>query len=99
MTRLLTVENLTVALPAGADRPHAVEDLSLHLDAGEILCVVGESGSGKSITANTVMGLLPKGLPVTAGRITFEGRRSSASPPRRCAPAGAAAWPWCSRSR
>jgi peptide/nickel transport system ATP-binding protein len=73
MTRLLTVENLSVALPRGADRPHAVEEVSLHLDAGEILCVVGESGSGKSITANTVMGLLPKGLPVTSGRITFEG--------------------------
>ncbi|MXP61790.1 ABC transporter ATP-binding protein [Roseomonas sp. M0104] len=73
MTRLLTVENLTVGLPRGADRPNAVEELSLHLDAGEILCVVGESGSGKSITANTVMGLLPKGLPVRSGRITFEG--------------------------
>ncbi|MDQ1079234.1 ABC transporter ATP-binding protein [Pseudoroseomonas cervicalis] len=73
MTRLLTVDSLTVALPPGADRPHAVEDLSLHLDAGEILCVVGESGSGKSITANTVMGLLPKGLPVKQGRISFEG--------------------------
>ena len=73
MTRLLTVEGLTVALPEGADRPHAVEDISLHVDAGEILCVVGESGSGKSITANTVMGLLPKGLPVRSGSVTFEG--------------------------
>jgi ABC-type glutathione transport system ATPase component len=72
MTRLLTVENLTVGLPQGADRPHAVEGLSLHVDAGEILCVVGESGSGKSITANTVMGLLPKLLPVKGGSITFE---------------------------
>ncbi|WP_159994937.1 ABC transporter ATP-binding protein [Roseomonas sp. 18066] len=73
MTRLLTVDSLTVALPQGADRPHAVEELSLHLDAGEILCVVGESGSGKSITANTVMGLLPKTLKVKAGTVTFEG--------------------------
>ncbi|ONG57285.1 microcin ABC transporter ATP-binding protein [Pseudoroseomonas deserti] len=73
MTRLLTVDSLTVALPQGADRPHAVEDLSLHLDAGEILCVVGESGSGKSITANTVMGLLPKTLKVKTGTVTFEG--------------------------
>jgi len=71
---LLKVENLTVALPPGGDRPHAIEDITLEVDAGEILCVVGESGSGKSITANAVMGLLPKGLAVKAGRIVFEGR-------------------------
>ncbi len=71
---LLRVEGLTVALPPGGDRPHAVEDVSFHLDAGEILCVVGESGSGKSISANAVMGLLPKGLPVRQGSIAFEGR-------------------------
>mgnify|MGYP000915394938 CR=1 FL=1 len=49
--RLLEVRGLSVALPAGADRSHAVRDIDLHLDAGEILCVVGESGSGKSVTA------------------------------------------------
>ena len=70
---LLTVENLTIALPPGGDRPHAVEGITLHVDAGEILCVVGESGSGKSITANAVMGLLPKTLPVTSGLIQLEG--------------------------
>jgi peptide/nickel transport system ATP-binding protein len=68
---LLTVENLTVALPDGGDRAHAIEEVSLHVDPGEILCVVGESGSGKSITANAVMGLLPKALPRRAGRITL----------------------------
>ncbi|MBR0651543.1 ABC transporter ATP-binding protein [Roseomonas terrae] len=71
---LLTVEGLTVALPPGGDRPHAVEDISLSVNPGEIVCVVGESGSGKSITANAVMGLLPKGLPARAGRIAFEGK-------------------------
>jgi ABC-type glutathione transport system ATPase component len=70
---LLTVEGLTVALPGGGDRAHAVEDISLHVEAGEILCVVGESGSGKSITANAVMGLLPPGLPRRAGRIALDG--------------------------
>ncbi len=66
---ILTIEGLTVALPPGADRPHAIEDVSLSVAQGEILCVVGESGSGKSITANAVMGLLPKGLPLLAGRM------------------------------
>ena len=57
----LAIEGLTVALPRGADRRHAVEDLSLALQPREILCLVGESGSGKSVTAHSVMGLLPKG--------------------------------------
>jgi len=71
---LLTVEGLTVALPPGAERPHAITDITLQVDRGEILCVVGESGSGKSITANAVMGLLPKALPRQAGRILLEGQ-------------------------
>ena len=45
---MLEVEGLTVALPPGADRAHAVHDVSFTLAAGEILCIVGESGSGKS---------------------------------------------------
>ncbi|MFP9065796.1 hypothetical protein ACLI1X_16515, partial [Enterococcus faecalis] len=44
MTELLRIQNLTVDLPAGADRRHAIHDLSLSIQAGEIVCVVGESG-------------------------------------------------------
>ncbi|MGK7866534.1 ABC transporter ATP-binding protein [Falsiroseomonas sp. E2-1-a20] len=80
---LLRVEGLTVALPAGADRAHAVTDISLHVDAGEILCVVGESGSGKSITANAVMGLLPPGLPRRAGRIWLGDTELTAQSPEQ----------------
>ena len=72
--RLLEVRNLTVALPPGADRPHAVENVSFALDAGEILCIVGESGSGKSVSAGAIMGLLPPALEVLGGGIDFEGR-------------------------
>jgi ABC-type glutathione transport system ATPase component len=78
---LLRVEGLTVALPPGADRPHAVEDITLAVEPGEILCVVGESGSGKSITANAVMGLLPHGLPVRQGRILLDGEDLLSLPP------------------
>ncbi len=70
---ILSIEGLTVALPPGADRRHAIEDISLTVAQGEILCVVGESGSGKSITANAVMGLLPKNLPLRAGRMLLDG--------------------------
>ena len=49
---ILAVEHLTLALPAGADRPFAVENVSFELHPGQILCVVGESGSGKSMCAS-----------------------------------------------
>jgi ABC-type glutathione transport system ATPase component len=59
---VLEVRNLSVALPTGADRAHAVEKVSFTVNPGEIVCLVGESGSGKSVIAFTVMGLLAKNL-------------------------------------
>src|SRR5712675_2812149 len=71
---ILTLEHLGVRLPAGADRPHALSDVSLEIASNEILCVVGESGSGKSMMANAVMRLLPNEVAIDDGRIMFEGR-------------------------
>jgi peptide/nickel transport system ATP-binding protein len=71
---VLVLDRLTVSLPRGADRPHAMKDVSLAISANEILCVVGESGSGKSMTANAIMRLLPGGVSIAGGRILFEGR-------------------------
>ncbi len=68
---VLAIQNLHVALPPGADRPHAVENISLTIEAGQTLCVVGESGSGKSVMATAVMGLLAKELKVAQGSITL----------------------------
>ena len=70
----LSVRGLTVTLPDGMERSHAIEDVSFDLHRGQILCVIGESGSGKSVTASTVMGLLPRAIQTTAGSITLEGR-------------------------
>jgi len=70
VTAALEVAHLTVALPAGGERTHAVRDVSFAVNRGEIVCLVGESGSGKSVTAQTVMGLLPRTLrPVGAVRL------------------------------
>ncbi len=70
---LLRVSDLSVGLPPGGDRAHAIENISFDLTAGEILCIVGESGSGKSVAASAIMGLLPAPLPVRSGSILFEG--------------------------
>ncbi len=71
---VLSIEGLSITLPVGGDRPFAVENIDLEVRSGEILCVVGESGSGKSVTAFATMGLLPKTLNPSSGRIMFEGQ-------------------------
>src|SRR5581483_7532874 len=73
-TPLLQVSGLSVdfASPRGAVR--VVDNLSFELNQGETLCIAGESGSGKSVTALSLMGLLPKpGGRVAAGTAMFEG--------------------------
>jgi peptide/nickel transport system ATP-binding protein len=72
-TPVLDIRGLTVSLPRGADRGHAVEGVSLTVDRGEIVCLVGESGSGKSVIAHTIMGLLPKGLGASGGEVHLTG--------------------------
>ncbi|KNC08252.1 ABC transporter ATP-binding protein [Pantoea sp. RIT-PI-b] len=51
-----------------------VKNLSLQVAAGESVALVGESGSGKTLTARSLLGLLPEGAIVTADRFTIDGR-------------------------
>ncbi|WP_279483664.1 ABC transporter ATP-binding protein [Aureimonas sp. SK2] len=69
----LSVRGLTIDLPKGMERRHAVEKIAFDLQQGQILCIVGESGSGKSVTANTIMGLLPPSIRVSSGDIRLGG--------------------------
>jgi oligopeptide transport system ATP-binding protein len=70
---LLTVENLTVTLATGSGDAQAVRNLSFNVGRGEILGIAGESGSGKTMTALSMLGLLPyKGR--ATGSIKFDGR-------------------------
>jgi peptide/nickel transport system ATP-binding protein/oligopeptide transport system ATP-binding protein len=72
---LLEVRGLTTAFMTGRGEVNAVEDVSFSLAEGEILGIVGESGSGKSVTALTIMDLLPKPpARVAAGEVVFAGQ-------------------------
>ncbi len=82
-TPVLEIAGLSIALPGGGDRARAVDDVSLSVAAGEIVCVVGESGSGKSVTAFSVMGLLAKALKPVAGAIKLEGEDLLTATPQR----------------
>jgi len=72
---LLKVEQLSTHLNTRAKRVKAVEDVSFEIDRGETFCLVGESGSGKSITALSIMQLLPADIcSHPSGRILFDHR-------------------------
>jgi peptide/nickel transport system ATP-binding protein/oligopeptide transport system ATP-binding protein len=72
---LLTVSDLTVSFQTGGGEATAIENVSFCVEKGEILGIVGESGSGKSVTALTIMGLLPRPpARLRGGSIRFEGQ-------------------------
>jgi peptide/nickel transport system ATP-binding protein len=68
---VLQIENLQTKFTMGKKVVNAVNDVSLKLRRGTTLGVVGESGCGKSVTALSVMQLLPKAATVTNGRIIY----------------------------
>ena len=75
MQALLRVENLRVEFPTRRGILVAVDDISFHIDEGEVLGVVGESGAGKSLTGAAIIGLLEPPGRVAGGQIVFDGKR------------------------
>ena len=69
---ILDIQNLQVAFATDAGTVNAVAGVSLQVQPGEVLAVVGESGSGKSVTARSVLGLLP-GTATAKGAILLNG--------------------------
>jgi len=71
---LLEVRNLRTVFASGRGEVAAVDDVSFALGEREVLGIVGESGSGKSVTALSIMGLLPKPpARIASGAIWFAG--------------------------
>ena len=71
--RVLTVEDLQVAIPVPAGTLRPVQGVSFHVDRGETVCIVGESGCGKSLTALAIMDLLPKRATRSAAMLELQG--------------------------
>lgn len=70
---LLTIDHLNIEFDTGQGVVHAVRDVSLHVDKGEILGIVGESGSGKSVTMMSCLGLLADNERVVGGEVRLDG--------------------------
>ncbi len=70
---LLEIEDLSVDFPSHSGVMHAVENVSLSLDVGDVLGIVGESGSGKSVSMMALMGLVAFPGQVRAKTLRFDG--------------------------
>jgi len=72
---LLSVRDLSVAFHQGGEVSLAVDKVSFDIMPGEVMALVGESGSGKSVTANSVLKLLPyPAASHPSGQILFDGK-------------------------
>ena len=60
MTRVVDIKDLSISFATDAGAVKAVDGVSLTVNRGEVLAIVGESGSGKTVTARSILGLLPE---------------------------------------
>ena len=74
-TPVLEVKNLRVEFPTRKGTLVAVDDISFHVNEGEVLGVVGESGAGKSMTGTAVINLLEPPGRIGGGEVYLDGRR------------------------
>ncbi|WP_422372960.1 ABC transporter ATP-binding protein [Hoeflea sp.] len=70
---ILDVENLSLEFSGSSGTVRALDDVSFSVKRGEILSLVGESGCGKSVTAMTIMGLLPRHGATLRGAVSLAG--------------------------
>jgi branched-chain amino acid transport system ATP-binding protein len=77
---MLKLQSLNVAY----GKAQVLRDLSLHVAAGEILCLLGRNGAGKTTTMKAIMGLLP----LMSGKVVLDGQTISSLPPHNVPKAG-----------
>ena len=80
---LLEIDGLVTSFRTPRGQVRAVDGVSLRVERGQTVCIAGESGCGKSVTALSVMGLLPDVARVDAGAIRFNGVDVLTLPPRQ----------------
>ena len=89
MASLLQLEDLRTEIRLRSATVHALEGVSLTWTPGNASASSGESGCGKTMTALSIMQLLPPGGHIIGGKILLDGREISALPTTRCGTSGA----------
>lgn len=74
MSELLSIHNLSIDFKVETSQVRAVDSVSLSVERGQIMGLVGESGSGKTMTALSILDLLPRNGHITEGSIYFGGK-------------------------
>ncbi|MFF2051779.1 dipeptide ABC transporter ATP-binding protein [Leifsonia sp. NPDC058194] len=78
MSDVVEIDNLSVTFATDAGPVKAVDDVTLSVAPGEVLAIVGESGSGKTVTAKTILGLLPE-TATASGAVVLRSKDGSSS--------------------
>jgi peptide/nickel transport system ATP-binding protein len=78
MTNVVDIQDLRVSFATDSGTVRAVEGVTLHVAAGEVLAIVGESGSGKTVTARSILGLLPE-TALSSGAVLLTRKDGSAT--------------------
>ena len=81
MRSLISLQGLSIKTSSGGRS--LTSDVNISLIEGEALGIVGESGSGKTLTALSILGLLPRGVEVASGEIDFNGENLLSIDPER----------------
>ncbi|WP_368499794.1 dipeptide ABC transporter ATP-binding protein [Herbiconiux sp. A18JL235] len=76
-SEVVAIDDLTISFATDAGAVKAVDGVSLRVDRGEVLAIVGESGSGKTVTAKSILGLLPE-TATTGGAVLLSNREGTA---------------------
>ena len=72
MTTAVDIRDLSITFATDGGDVQAVRGVTLDVQAGEVLAIVGESGSGKTVTARSILGLLPE-TAIVGGTVILDG--------------------------